>query len=434
MERVLAFEQAPSLTGPLRFFLSAPLFAFAAAILLLWQGPEALASRWSPATLALTHLLTLGFLASSMIGALIQILPVVAGVSIPKTHTTAVGVHLLLVSGTALLVAAFWHTQPGLFKLALICLGTAFVWLLLACAIGLWQARRPASSATVNTITMALAALTVTVILGATLASAFAWPLPLSLPLLLLTDLHAAWGLLGWVGLLVIGVAFQVVPMFQVTSVYPGHITRWLAASLLGLLLLWSIAAIVFQRSHWSTTILAALVLSGYLVFALTTLHLLWHRKRPKPDATTWFWRASMGSLLASGAIWLLQQSGNYPQLSLTLGMLFIVGFGYSVINGMLYKIVPFLVWYHLQHSMRKGQRAPSVRDVIPDSIAVRQFAAHLIALLLLVGATLWPAGLTHAAALALAVSSGWLWLNLFQATRLYLRVKRNAESSLVVA
>lgn len=432
MERVLAFEQAPKFTGPLRFFLSAPLFAFTAALLLLWRGPEALLSRWSPATLALTHLLTLGFLACSMIGALIQILPVVAGVSIPKGHATAVGVHLLLVSGTVLLVTAFWLTVPVLFKLAVLCLGTAFVWLLLACATGLWQSRRPTSNETVKTVTLALTGLAVTVMLGATLASAFAWPL--QLPLLLLTDLHAAWGLLGWVGLLVMGVAFQVVPMFQVTSVYPQRITRWLAASVLGSLLLWSAAAIAFQRSHWSTTILAALVLSGYLIFAVTTLYLLWHRKRPKPDATTWFWRASMASLLACGPIWLLQQSGNYPQLSLTLGMLFIVGFGYSVINGMLYKIVPFLVWYHLQHSMRKGQRAPSVRDVIPDSIAVRQFTAHAIALLLLTGATLLPAVLTHAAALALACSAGWLWFNLFQATRLYLRVKRNAESALVVA
>jgi len=71
---------------------------------------------------------------------------------------------------------------------------------------------------------------------------------------------------------------------------------------------------------------------------------------------------------------------------------------------------------------------------VLPDSIAVKQFIAHLAHLLLLTGATLWPGPLTRPAALALALSSGWLWLNLLQATRLYLRVKRSADSPLVVA
>ena len=40
------------------------------------------------------------------------------------------------------------------------------------------------------------------------------------------------------------------------------------------------------------------------------------------------------------------------------LGVLMIVGFAMSVINGMLYKIVPFLVWFHLQ-----SRRGPSGAD-----------------------------------------------------------------------
>lgn len=432
IQRVLAFEQAPSLMTPLRFFLAAPLFVLAAAILLFWQGPAALVSRWSPVTLALTHLLTLGALAGTMIGALMQILPVVAGVALPRANATATGVHALLMLGTAALAAAFWRGQPLLFQLAMACLVTAFGWLLGACAVGLWHARRQAGNVTVRTVRLALAALAITIGLGATLASGFAWPL--SLPLLLLTDLHVAWGLLGWVGLLVIGVAFQVIPMFQVTPVYPLRVTRWLGPLLLGLLVLWSGAVLLSRDSaHWSASAVALLLLLGYLGFTLTTLHLLGQRKRPQPDATTWFWRASMASLLLCTALWLLHSNGNDPRLSLTLGILFIVGFAWSAINGMLYKIVPFLVWYHLQHSAAPGRRGPSVKEVLADRLALRQFVAHVAALLLLTGATLWPP-LVHPAALALALSAGWLWLNLLQATRLYLRVKRQIESPLVVA
>lgn len=434
MRRSLSFDQAPPLMAPLRYFLSAPLFAIAAAVLLFWQGPEALVSRWSPFTLALTHLLTLGLLAMSMIGALLQILPVVAGVVIPRSNLTAYAVHALLTCGTVLLASAFWWGQPILFKLALLFLGSAFGWLLSACAAGLWHSCETAPTATVEAIRMSIGALLITVTLGLSLASAFAWPL--GLPLMLLTDLHVLWGLLGWTGLLVVGVAYQVIPMFQVTPMYPRPVTRWLAITLFILLALWSAAAVIFQgRAHWVRETLGALIMIGFSAFAVVTLYLLWKRKRPKPDATTLFWRSAMASLIGCAAIWLTQQAIEGRSLSITLGVMFIIGFGYATVNGMLYKIVPFLVWYHLQSTKAAERRAvPSVKDILPDSVAVKQFWSYLAALLLTIGATLWPAPLTAVAAIALGISSGWLWLNLFRATRVYMRIMRLEESALVKA
>ena len=81
----LSLEQAPPFSVPLRFFLTAPWFLVVAALLILWQGPAIFASRWHPATLALTHLLTLGFMAQVMLGALLQMLPVVVGVCLLYT-------------------------------------------------------------------------------------------------------------------------------------------------------------------------------------------------------------------------------------------------------------------------------------------------------------------------------------------------------------
>jgi len=433
MQRALAYERTPGLLAPLRFFLSAPLFALAAALLLLWQGEAALQTRWAPVTLALTHLLTLGFLASAMIGALMQILPVVAGIVLPRPNASAAVIHALLTLGTTLLAAAFWFVEPLLFKLALPCLAGAFGWLLAAAACGLWRARRDGNAnPTLRTIRLALAALAVTVMLGAALAAGFAWPL--RLPLLVLTDLHAAWGLLGWVGLLVIGVAFQVVPMFQVTPVYPPPLERRLAAGLLALLAAWSVAAWVGQDGLRGGAFWLGLPLAlGYAGFALTTLWLLRRRKRPKPDATTWFWRAALASLLLCALLWPLQPLLPFS-VAPTLGAAFIVGFGYSAVNGMLYKIVPFLVWYHLQQALERGQRAPAVKDIVPDALAQRQFVVHAAALLLLLGATLWPALLARPAALALAGSSAWLGWNLLRAARLYRRVRHRAASALVVA
>lgn len=425
MQRLLSFDQTPPLSVPLRFFLTAPLFSLAAALLLFWKGPEALVSRWSPLTLTLTHLLTLGFLAMSMIGSLVQIMPVVAGIEVPRPRLTASVVHLFLTFGTATLAAGFWLEATALFKTALPLLLSAFAWLLGACIHGLWCASD--NSATIKAIRLALAALAITVSLGMAAASAFAWPLPL--PLMQITDLHAAWGLLGWVGLLIIGVAYQVVPMFQVTPVYPQLVTRRLASALFILLTGWSAAVAIWpDQPAWGRMLPFALICCGLAAFSLATLYLLRQRKRPKPDATTMFWRTGLISLLLCAVLGitgeLLPQVSAAPSYPFMIGILFIVGFAYSVINGMLYKIVPFLVWYHLQSRIPGGcGKVPNVKQIVPDHAAEKQFGAYLAALVLLIAATLWPDGLARPAALVFGISSCWLWLNMIGAVCIYRRM-----------
>lgn len=420
MQRKLAFDQNPPLMLPMRFFLSAPLFAALAAALLLWQGSPALLSRWSPHTLALTHLLTLGCLSMTMVGALMQLLPVVAGITLPRAGATATVVHLSLCAGTLLLAAAFWLEQPWLFRLAMAALLTGLMTLLISCTLGLWQQAASGAAATVAAIRLALAALAITMVLGGMLAGAFAWPASGGAPLLVLTDLHAQWGLFGWVGLLVIGVAFQVVPMFQVTEPYPAWLRRWFSSALFLLLLASSIAATIPQAATLHTASLLALT-GGFSAFAAVTLWLLAHRKRPKADTTTLFWRSAMASLLALPVLWLLP-AGEAPR-SLAAGVLLIIGFALSTINGMLYKIVPFLTWYHLQDSRMAGRVVPGVNQIIADAWARRQFLLHLLALLLLLGACYWPALCRPAAAL-LCLSCLMLWWNICTAMRLYGRLR----------
>jgi hypothetical protein len=417
MQRVLSFEQTPGLSVPLRFFLTAPPFAIAASLLLLWQGPSALASRWSPATLALTHLLTLGFLAMCMIGALLQILPVVAGIDIPHSRRTAGVAHVLLTCGAAALATAFMQTSPLLFRLALPLLVLAFAWLFVAGLRGVWAA--PHGSDMLVAIRTALVALAAAVGLGAAAAAGMAWALPL--PLIQLTNLHAGWGLLGWIGLLIAGVAYQVVPMFQVTPVYPRPLAQWLAKAVLALLVLWSAA-------QWFAP--ALLLALAFLLFAGCTLYLLSQRKRPKPDATTLFWRTGLTSLIAATMLW--AGAALFPDIGIspvTTGLLFIVGFACSVVSGMLYKIVPFLVWFHLQNTLAGGcAKAPNVKQILPDRMAERQFGMHLLALLLLAAATVWPEWLARPAAAAFAASSGWLWWNLASAARVHARISASAQ------
>ena len=99
----LSFEQAPPLSVPFRFFLTAPLFGIAAGVLLLLQGEGMLASRWIPATLAATHLMVVGFMLQAMCGALLQFVPVAAGGNIWRPQLVAGLVHPLLIAAAGLL-------------------------------------------------------------------------------------------------------------------------------------------------------------------------------------------------------------------------------------------------------------------------------------------------------------------------------------------
>lgn len=407
MQRILALDQSPPLRTVLRYFLCTPLFALLAGALLAWQGEAALQSRWAPATLALTHLFTLGALGMSMAGALIQILPVVAGVTLPRGRIMAAAVHAMLGTGTLALAAGFLLAEPWLFRAALALLVPSLLWLCGCVTVALWQPQAEGAAPMLGTVRLALAALAVTVVLAAILGAAFAWPgmtPPLALPRA--TDLHAMWGVFGWGGLLLAGVSFQVVPMFQVTPLYPPWVHRALGVAVFLLLVASSAGA------------LPVTVLIAYAVFSGVTCSLLARRKRPEPDAMTLFWSLSMASL---GACLLVCLAPEAPARSLALGVLAIVGFLYSAINGMLYKIVPFLVWHHLQEQAAPGQRPPGVKHIIPDARARAQFWLQAAALAMLLGACWFPALLARPAGVALAASALWLAWNLAGALRITL-------------
>lgn len=405
----LSLTQTPPLAVPLRYFLTAPLFAALAGLLLL-LSPETLLSRWTPHALAATHLLTLGFLAMTMFGALQQLLPVLVGVALPRPELFSRTVHLLLSAGVVLLTT-------GMGSGATLLLQGGTVLLLLAVALfigvvghGLWHAR--SAHATVWAMAAALLALLITVLFGAGLLWRFGWRVPLIHPL---TELHLAWGVAGWIALLLIGVAYQVVPMFQITPEYPRPLRRWLVPLLLLGLLLWSGARLWFTGSDLLLLPVAALL----LLFAALTLRLQQQRRRRLPDVTLSFWRVAMVSLAAGVALLLLP--GDH---ALAAGVLLLVGFAISAVSGMLYKIVPFLIWLHLNNRLQQSGswqgRVPNMKQIIAEAAARRHYRLHLLTLGLLLLATFWPLPLARAAGAALLVSSLVLGWNLLQGVKLY--------------
>lgn len=415
----LSFEQAPPLSLPLRFFLTAPLFLLAAALLVV-VDPDALASRWSPSALALTHAVTLGFLAMVMLGALLQMLPVAAGSPLPWARRVARTTHVALTVGTATLGGGFLMGEPQALGAGAALLLVAFSIFIVAATASL---ARAAPNTTVSGMRHAVFSLMITVALGVTLALMQAGWLgnaPEGAG-----EAHIGFGLIGWVLLLVIGVAYQVVPMFQITPAYAPWLSRWLTTAMLALLLLrMSAPPLSFLGK---VVVIDAALAAGMLLFALATLRLQARRRRKLPDITLDYWRLGMAGLVATvvawtgGLVWpAWAESDGYPML---LGVLFLGGFAISVVVGMLYKIVPFLAWFHLQSQLQaKAGTIPNMKQMIGEGAMRLQFRLHFASLVLLVAALRWPHVLHIPAGTVVALSSLLLLGNLAAALQRYVQ------------
>jgi len=425
-----ALEQAPPLFVPLRFFLSAPLFGLMAAIVLIAAGPDALLMRWEPVTLALTHLMTLGFITMAMTGAILQMMPVVADSPTWRPRLASSVVHSLLCLGVVALAGGLWLDHTGLLWLGLFMLAMGLIFFIAVITLSL--ARSRVRSATVTGMRMAVVSLAVTLAFGLRIGAEHIWQFQTHV-LHVWTNVHLVWALIGWVGLLVISVAYEVVPMFQLTPPYPAWMQRWLIIWMMAVLILWT-GAYLLAMPGWLLTLFGLCMAVALIYFAATTLYLQSHRRRRRSDVAMDFWRIGILSLLASVFLWISGQFlpvlAAWPHYDLLLGSTYIAGFIVSVLNGMLYKIVPFLVWFHLQ-SRHIGQRGlPTVKEIIPDRRKRLQMLFHLAALLLLAAAAIWPEWFAYAAGILFAVSFSLLAFNLFSASRTYLQTKASLDDS----
>ena len=428
MQPVLSFEQAPPISVPYRFFLTAPLFGAVAGLVLVLLGPDTFQSRWSSGALAMTHLIVVDFMLQAMCGSLLQFVAVVAGANIWRPRLVAHIVHPLITAGAIFLASAFLLEQQVLFLVAAAVFITALGIFLTVMFIALL--RTPARGMSIYVLRAAVFGLLVTVVLGATLALTLGLEdhLQSDWSLIALINVHVAWGLGGWALMLVIGVSYLVVPMFQLTPSYPVWLTRLLPAGLFLVLCLWSLQLFAPDAAaqKWQTAVGLAGVLLGGL-YAAATLWLQSRRRRRQMDPTLIYWRGAMLSLLAFALSWIVFEA--VPQLGanlrapMWLGVLVIPGLFLSVITGMLYKIMPFLNWLHLQQQGGTVATSPNMKQMIPEGAMRGQMRLHFTALGLLLAAVLWPA-LAIPAGLAFTASCLWLEWNLIGAARVYTRYR----------
>jgi hypothetical protein len=421
----LSFNALPPIDLPFRFFLTAPIFIILCALLILFSGETLWVSRWQPDMLALTHGFTLGFLTMVMMGALLQLLPVIGGVGIAKPRLVVGVCHSTLVIGTLCLMANFIWSSALLAISSLI---------FLVCSIGVYffafawvLVQRLSQGDSIIGFRFAMIALLAVLLLGIGLLSQRIGLISINNFGKMLTNNHALFGLAGWGSLLIISVSFQVIPMFHVAPSFPKVISRYLPSSLFFLLVL-----AVFKPVF---TMPFIVLIHG--VFALSLLLVISKRKRKIPDSTIRFWQLAAVTLIGLNVFYFIPNKYLSPlvsqQKTLLITAIYLYFYLMAVIQGMLLKILPFLSYTHLQQkcfiNFSAMQAIPHMHEFLHKKHGQWLFYLHFITgsilfYTLIIPSTYWFLSLL------LLIEFSWLLYLMIKTIRLYFITLTKINSS----
>jgi len=407
----LSLDQAPPLKIPLRFFITSPIFGLLAGLFIL-GFVSSLQARSSLSVVVFTHLITLGFLAMTMLGAMFQMLPVTAGVTLKHQQIIAPMVHGLLTAGLLLFAYAFYDYQPTLMIVAMAMLLSAFLVFVVATISTLKNAKN--ITPTIKAFIGALASLLVALLLAGYLVLSHV-NTGFSEYHQAVVYTHIIFSLLGWIAMLIIGVSYQVIPMFYVADAYPKLYTKYAIKAIFILLVGLGFSLIIDNPSLYLLfKVFVALVLADY---ALSTIGLLLNRKRKIIDTTTYYWYFAMLMLLASIGLSVANEWLHMAQLNTMVVVVFIYGFAMSVITGMMYKIVPFLVWFHLTNEGYMNM--PTMHELIGKKLTTIQFILHVLTLLSL-AIFAFDSSFQIATGVLMVLSNALLLANLIKGSKIY--------------
>lgn len=408
----LSLDQSPPFASSARFFLSVPVFIILAGLLMMFKDMTLV--RSDPAVISLVHLFTLGVFSMVMFGAIQQMLPVLAGVKSPKADLVSTFSHIFLVTGTVLFAVGFLgFLSPVVMISASVLLALSFLLVLSGALYAMTKVQ--SFSPTVKAMSIAIVFGLLTSALGAWMMQNYVGEYNQTHSSIM--AIHMVLGIFGFAGILIIGVSFQIIPMFYVAPAFKDIFTRWTALLIVCAIILWTFLTIYLPSFQWTAILALAILFSAFSIKIIIKMN---RRRRPISDITVWYWRVSAVSLFL-GMFTLMANTVVEADLDIFVAVLLGGGFLLSVLTGMLYKIVPFLVWFHLN---AKGHfEIPTMREMLDSKMANIQISFHLIALIFAMSSVFFPMFI-KLGGFAFVISGMLMMLNLLKAVNIYVKMK----------
>jgi hypothetical protein len=408
------FRNTPD-TAVVPFYLYAAISFLVSTILLFVSAPTFLEHYFSPQHLALTHAMALGWGTMIILGASHQLVPVLTEkplYSIKLAHLS----FILAAAGIPLLVWGFytfnmgWPAKWG---------GRLVLLSVLAYLINIWKSVKTRKAINIHALFIVTAAgwLFVTALLGLALVYNFTWPF-LQRDILAYLPLHAHAGILGWFLMLIIGVGSRLIPMFLISKYQDNGQLRFIYFLINGGLLYY--LSTFYFHPPFPVLLPAMAVATALLLFISYIILVYRSRIRKQVDMPM---KISLVSVLMmvlpvllmlviSG--WLMADS---QQLQLVLLYGFIIFFGWitSIILGMTFKTLPFIVWNKLYYDKAGLVQTPNPKDLVSETLFKAMALFYLSGLIIFIaGAFTAVKILLQAGALGLILAALLYNLNVF--------------------
>ncbi|MGE5245714.1 MAG: hypothetical protein ACM3SQ_15940 [Betaproteobacteria bacterium] len=377
--------------------------AFAAVAL---EPRRATGFFYHPWMLGIVHLVTLGWITASILGSLYLVGPIALRVRLPATWVDYTAFALVSV-GIAGMVGHFWIGNDAGMAWAAAMVGTGLV--IAAGAIVPRVVRAPLPRAITAHIVLAflnvLGAATMGVLVGFDKVYHF-------LPGFVLANVfaHAHLAAIGWASMMVVGIAYRMLPMVLPAQMPEGR-RLWTSAVLLeaGVVMLF-VALVRREPFAWAG---AVLVTGGFGAFLAHAAWMLRHpRPRPPglpmPDPAVLHAAAAFASLAIACAlgVWLSLASPSPAALRVAsaYGVFGLVGFLAQIVIGMEGRLLPLFAWYWAYANTDYRKAPPS-----PHAMAWRR-GQHLGFALWLVGVPALAGGFAFERVTVVGVA-GWCLL-----------------------
>jgi hypothetical protein len=313
------------------------------------------------------HLFLLGFVMVIIFGAMAQLIPVVLEVGHAIIDLYYVILPLLGV-GVIGMVFGFW-VNPALLSYGGLLVLTSMVIFAIEAFATLKKAE--IKTLTVKTIALSNGFLLLGILSGFVIALGLSGAISVDVNAILKAHVYAVLG--GFVLLTIMGLSLTLIPMFSLAHGFDETpIKRGFNLVAIGVGIVFVSALLEIQYLDWigyMTTLLGV----GFYIYQIYIIYKLTVRKELD------IWAKSMifgfSSLIASlifGVLSFLPQTSEvWLHTSLWFFMVGFIGF---LINGHLYKIVPFLVWFERFSPLVGKEKVPMLHEMYPKEQANMMF------------------------------------------------------------
>ncbi|HUH50745.1 MAG TPA: hypothetical protein VLZ11_01420 [Flavobacterium sp.] len=362
-------QQTTSYKVVLPFYVYATASFLVGCVLLLMHTDIFNQHHFNPHTLALTHIMALGWGTMMILGASHQLLPVLIESKL-DSNLLAYLSFIFTAVGIPFLVLGFYIFDMGW----TLQLGSVLVNLGVLCyVLNVLRSTRSTTKANVHTWFMATASIWLfsATFFGMLLVFNFTHPL-LPANSLSYLSIHAHLGIVGWFLMLVIGVGSRLIPMFLISK-YVNDKVLWIIYILVNTSL---ISLVVLQLIGVASSLYYIPILTAFAAIILFVNYCRnAHKVRIRKSVDEQM-KVSLLSvlqmllpLIVLIIALILLPFAHFADIGLLYGFCVFFGWITAIILGMTFKTLPFIVWNKVYHKSGFKEKLPAPKELFSEKV-----------------------------------------------------------------